>query len=108
MAEYCCEECGKHLFDFDGNRGAAGAKAGDLGFIYKMPILYGIEGSHFFCCKDCWNKWFNDRITPDKREKGNAEWREMKEKVNKRLPKLVKDLQKMDRAFRKIRNMKMG
>lgn len=32
----------------------------------------------------------------------------MKEKVNKQLPKLVKDLQQMDIAFRKIRNMKKG
>lgn len=108
MAEYCCEDCGKHLFDFDGNRGAAGNVALNLGFIYKMPIAFGIEGSHFFCCNDCWNKWFSEHTTPEMRERGNEAVREFKQKLEDSKPELINGLQQIQTAFQGIKNMKKG
>lgn len=45
MREIKCSECGKHLFDTEKTSdGAAGSEAMRLGFVFKMPFLYGITG----------------------------------------------------------------
>lgn len=102
--QYYCEECGKHLFDSDKEGGAAGAEAQLKGFVYKMPILFGIKGLHFFCSKDCWNKWLNSHTTEQERADGNRSAREIRQRMEADKPKLIEGLQRILRAFEMARN----
>lgn len=64
MREIKCSECGKHLFDTEKTSdGAAGSEAMRLGFVFKMPFLYGITGCFFFCNKECHKEWCRKNIT---------------------------------------------
>ena len=96
--KYYCEECGKYLFESNNTRGGAGVEARKRGFIYKIPFVYGINGSYFFCCKECWNKWFNNHTTEKDRKDGNEILQHVKEDFQKDLPKLQKDLQTLINA----------
>lgn len=101
--KYYCEECGKYLFDTDKPRGAAGFLAIDLGFVYKMPILFGISGSHFFCCKECWNKWLAEHTTPEKREEGDKAVADIRKRMAARQPELWRGLQRIQDTLEKKR-----
>lgn len=100
--KYYCEECGKYLFNTDKPRGGAGSLALRLGFVYKMPIIFGIEGSHFFCCKECWNRWLAKRTTPETREEGAKVVAGMKQRFLEMKPSLEQRLQRMQKAFEKM------
>ena len=102
--QYYCEECGKHLFDSEKEGGAAGAEAQQKGFVFKRPILFGIDGCHFFCSKDCWNKWLNSHTTEQERADGNRSAREIKQRMEAAKPKLIEGLQRIQRAFEIARN----
>jgi len=102
--QYYCEECGKHLFDSKKEGGAAGAEAQQKGFVFKMPFLFGIEGCHFFCSKDCWNKWLNSHTTEQERADGNRSAREIRQRMEADKPKLIEGLQRIQRAFETARN----
>ena len=97
--QYYCEECGKHLFDSEKDGGAAGFEAQQKGFVYKMPFLFGIMGRHFFCSKDCWNKWLNSHTTEQERADGNRSAREIRQRMEADKPKLIEGLQRIQRAF---------
>lgn len=97
--QYHCEECGKYLFDSEKEGGAAGAEAHRLGFVYKMPFLFGIMGRHFFCSKDCWNKWLNSHTTEEQRAEGNSTAKKVRERLEADKPKLIEGLQRIQRAF---------
>jgi len=60
MKDIYCEQCGLYLFSTDKPDGADGAEAVSKGYVYKMPFFFGIEGGHFFCCKEHWNRWRHD------------------------------------------------
>ena len=74
-----------------------------------MPFLFGIEGCHFFCSKDCWNKWLNSHTTEQERAenvnigvsvaKGNAD-------LQKMLDDYLKTMTEAD--FNKIMNEAIG
>ena len=102
--QYYCEECGKHLFDSEKEGGAAGAETQQKGFVFKMPILFGIEGCHFFCSKDCWNKWLSSRTTEKQRADGNRSARRIRQRMEADKPKLIEGLQRIQRAFETARN----
>ena len=102
--QYYCEECGKHLFDSEKEGGAAGAEAQQKGFVFKVPILFGIEDRHFFCSKDCWNKWLNSHTTEQERADGNRYAREIRQRMEADKPKLIEGLQRIQRAFETVRN----
>ena len=61
MREIKCSECGKYLFDIPTSlpMEAAGSEAMRLGFVFKMPFLYGISGCFFFCNKECHKEWWH-------------------------------------------------
>ena len=96
---YHCEECGKHLFDSEKEGGAAGAEAQQLGFVFKMPFLFGIMGLHFFCSKYCWNKWLNSHTTEQERADGNRAAKNVRQRMEADKPKLIEGLQRIQRAF---------
>ena len=108
MIKYDCEQCGKHLFDSDKSGGAAGAEAQNLGFVFKMPFLYGIDGCHFFCCKECWNRWLSDRTTSEQRDAGNKAVGEIKQRMVADKPKLIEGLQRIQRAVERKRKGVFG
>ena len=70
-----------------------------------MPFFFGIEGGHFFCCKEHWNRWLNDHTTPEQRERGNKEVAEMKEKMEASKPGLLAGLQRIQNAHRELLKM---
>lgn len=88
MREIRCSQCGKLLFKTDKSDGAAGNEARKLGFIFKMPFLYGIPGCFFFCNKECYAKWSDANISPEAKEKGNKLISEIKAEQ----PKIVSEL----------------
>lgn len=103
MTDYKCEQCGKFLFSSDKPRGGAGAEATRLGFVFKIPFLYGITTSHFFCSKECWNKWFLAHTTEEQRKKGNEANKHLKERLEADKPALLEGLQRIQAAFDKLK-----
>lgn len=101
--DYKCEQCGKFLFSSDKPRGGAGAEATRLGFVFKIPFLYGITTSHFFCSKECWNKWFLAHTTEEQRKKGNEANKHLKERLEADKPALLEGLQRIQAAFDKLK-----
>lgn len=65
MRKIKCNECGKELFETSLSDGAAGAEAQGRGYVFKMPILYGVEGCYFFCGKECATEWFDKHVPKD-------------------------------------------
>lgn len=103
MTDYKCEQCGKFLFSSDKLRGEAGAEAQELGFVFKIPFLYGITNSHFFCSKECWNKWFLAHTTEEQRTKGNEGIKHLKERLEASEPALLEGLKRIQAAFNKLK-----
>jgi len=101
-----CEQCGKFLFRTNKSKGAAGAEARLKGFIYKMPIFFGIYESYFFCCKECWDKWFFEHTTEEQRKEGNKEVGKLKESIKRDTPELLEGLQRIQKAFGKYKKKK--
>jgi len=96
MKDIYCEQCGLYLFSTDKPDGADGAEAVQKGYVYKMPFFFGIEGGHFFCCKEHWNRWLNDHTTPEA---------EMKEKMEASKPGLLAGLQRIQNAHKELLKM---
>lgn len=95
-----CEECGKFLFKTSkSSDGAATAEALDLGFVAKMPFLYGISGVHFFCSKECNKKWFKDHTNQEQRDSGKKKFEELKQTMEESKPDLIRGLQRIQTAF---------
>ena len=101
MADYNCEQCGKFLFS-DKPRGAACAEETRLGFVFKIPFMYGTN-SHFFCSKECWNKWFLAHTTEEQRKKGNEAHKHLKERLEASKPELLEGMQRIQAAFDKLK-----
>ena len=89
MKEIVCEECNKTicLVDDNMNKGSiANVVIKKYNGIAKMPILWGItDGFHFFCCKECWNKWFKANC------KDNEEGRKIIENIKNEAPKIIEN-----------------
>lgn len=91
-----CSECGKPLFETDKSDGAAGAEAQRLGFVFKMPILYGVEGCFFFCSKEHQRAWFDKHVP--KNPEVDAGIKNAKE----RIPEMAADVCKKMDALQKV------
>lgn len=87
MKDIKCSECGKHLFNTDKSDGAAMSEAQGMGFVAKMPFLYGISGCFFFCDKECHKKWSEKNIPEYAKSKGDKAIAELKAKQ----PQMVAD-----------------
>lgn len=88
MREIICSECGKHLFDTDKSDGAAISEAQRMGFVAKMPFLYGIVGCFFFCNKECNNKWAKKNISKEAKVEGDKSIAKLKAEQ----PQMVEDM----------------
>lgn len=104
MREIKCSECGKHLFDTDkSSDGAAGSEAMRLGFVFKMPFLYGISGCFFFCNKECHKEWCKKNIAQESKEKGDKAIAELKAKQRQMVEDLSKGVNRIVDAFNKLK-----
>lgn len=95
MKKIICSECGKTLFTTHKSGGVVGAEAQRLGFIVKMPILYGVEGIFFFCDKEHCDSWFSKNVPKDK------EMDKLLSEARKKIPEMAKDLCKRMDALQK-------
>lgn len=95
MREIKCNQCGKHLFDTDKTDGAAGSDAQRMGFIFKIPFLYGIDGCFFFCDKECHKKWSEENINKENKKDGDKLVSGLKEKI----PDMAKSTSKAVETF---------
>lgn len=98
--EIKCAACGKHLFDTEKSDGAAVSDAQSLGFVTKMPFLYGISGCFFFCNKDCHKEWSKTNISSESKADGDKAIAELKAKQ----PKMVEDTVKACARFVEVLN----
>lgn len=98
-----CSECGKVLFETDKPNGAAGSEAMRLGFVFKMPFLYGISGCFFFCNNECHKKWCKKNITKDAKEKGDKSISNLKQQIPQMADDLSKAASKLVDALNKFR-----
>lgn len=95
MNKVVCEECGKLILNT--SETSKGKLASIINYkkigIAKMPIFYGItDGFHFFCCKDCFKVWLNNRTTPAQRAEGDKHVAELEEKKNEIVDGITKGL----------------
>ena len=104
MREIKCSECGKHLFDTEKTSdGAAGSEAMRLGFVFKMPFLYGITGCFFFCNKECHKEWCRKNITKESKEEGDKAIAELKAQQPQMVGELSKGAKRIMNAFNKLK-----
>ena len=83
-----CAHCGKILFETNKSNGAAIKDAQRLGFIGKIPFLYGISGVVFFCSEEHCSQWFKENTTQEARDNADKAISEFKAKQ----PQMVEDL----------------
>lgn len=86
--EIKCSECGKHLFDTDKSDGPAMSEALRMGFVAKMPFLYGISGCFFFCNKECNKEWAKKNISKEAKAEGDKSIAKLKAEQ----PQMVEDM----------------
>lgn len=106
MREIKCHQCGKHLFNTDKSDGAAGNDAIRMGFVFKLPILYGISGCFFFCSKECHQKWSKDSITEENILKGDKIISDMKAKEPGMIESTSKALLSFNNALNSLKRSK--
>ena len=93
-----CAHCGKVLFETDKPDGAAIHDAKRLGFIGKMPFLYGISGVVFFCSKEHCSQWFKENTTQEARD--NADKAISESKANQ--PQMAEHLANVAKGLRQF------
>lgn len=98
--EIKCAACGKHLFDTEKSDGASMSEAQGIGFVAKMPFLYGISGCFFFCNKECHKAWSKANISQEAKDIGDKAITELKEKQ----PQMVQDTVKAFARFTEVLN----
>nr|DAH26698.1 MAG TPA: TFIIB zinc-binding [Caudoviricetes sp.] len=86
--EIKCSECGKHLFNTDKPDGPAMSEALRMGFVAKMPFLYGISGCFFFCNKECNKEWAKKNISKEAKVEGDKSIAKLKAEQ----PQMVEDM----------------
>lgn len=85
-----CAACGKYLFDTEKSDGVAMSEAQKLGFVAKMPFLYGISGCFFFCNKECNKEWAKKNISKEAKVEGDKAIA----KIKAEQPQMVADMTK--------------
>lgn len=95
-----CAACGKYLFDTEKSDGAAMSEAQRIGFVAKMPFLYGISGCFFFCNKECHKEWSKVNISQEAKDIGDKAITELKVKQ----PQMVEDTVKAFARFTEVLN----
>lgn len=105
MKDIKCSECGKHLFDTDKSDGAAMSEAQGMGFVAKMPFLYGISGCFFFCDKECHKKWSEKNIPVDAKSKGDKAIAELKAKQPQMVADAVRAMDSFCKALNKLKKI---
>lgn len=98
--EIKCAACGKHLFDTEKSDGAAMSEALRMGFVAKMPFLYGISGCFFFCNKECNKEWSKANISQEAKAIGDKSIAELKAKQ----PQMIEDTANAMRKFTEVLN----
>lgn len=102
--EIKCAVCGKHLFDTDKSDGAAMSDAQHLGFVAKMPFLYGISGCFFFCNKECHKEWSKLNISSEAKSFGDKAIDELRAKRPQIVEDTVKAMSRFVDTLNKFRN----
>lgn len=98
--EIKCAACGKLLFDTEKSDGASMSEAQGMGFVAKMPFLYGISGCFFFCNKECHEEWSKVNISQEAKAIGDKSIIELKAKQ----PQMVEDTVKAFARFTEVLN----
>ena len=100
-----CTHCGKLLFETDKSDIAAIHDAQRLGFVGKMPFLYGISGVLFFCSKEHCSQWFKENTTQEARDNADKAISEFKAKQ----PQMVEHLANVAKGLQQFVNkVKLG
>lgn len=90
-----CEYCGKTLFAIDSERELF-EKSSQLGYIFKLPVLFnGSASPVVFCTEDCCKSWFDENLTDEQRKRGRARSQSLKDKM----PGMVRNAQKVIADF---------
>lgn len=102
MREIKCSECGKHLFETDKlSDRDAGYEAMKLGFIFKIPVFYGIYGHFFFCGNKCHEEWCKKNITKESKEKVDEFIKELESEQQQMIEDLSKGAKRIVNVFNK-------
>ena len=98
-----CDYCGKELFETDKEKmGVIASDATRRGYITKMPIFFGVPEFKIFCCKECKDKWFDENISEDKVQRGNAIVKELSNKLHSEefQQSVIKGLQRLQNILK--------
>ena len=101
--EIKCAACGKHLFDTEKSAGAAMSEALRMGFVAKMPFLYGISGCFFFCNKECNKEWSKANISQEAKAIGDKSIAELKAKQPQMIEDATKAFTRLTEILNKLR-----
>lgn len=101
--EIKCSECGKHLFNTDKPDGPAMSEALRMGFVVKMPFLYGISGCFFFCNKECHKEWSKANISQEAKAIGDKSIAELKAKQPQMIEDATKAFTRLTEILNKLR-----
>ena len=98
-----CAHCGKILFETDKSNGAAINDAQRLGFIGKIPFLYGISGVVFFCSKEHCSQWFKENTTQEARDNADKAISEFKAKQPQMVEHLANAASRLQQFVNKVK-----
>lgn len=99
-----CAHCGKVLFETDKPDGTAIHDAQRLGFIGKMPFLYGISGVVFFCSKEHCSQWFKENTTQEARDNADKAISEFKAKQPQMVEHLANAVSRLQQFVNKVKS----
>lgn len=99
-----CAHCGKILFETNKSNGAAINDAQRLGFIGKIPFLYGISGVVFFCSKEHCSQWFKENTTQEARNNADKAIFEFKAKQPQMVEHLANAASRLQQFVNKVKS----
>ena len=103
MKKIKCDCCGNELFATSEERkGVIASIAMKKGFIAKHYIAFGCPEFKIFCCVECKNKWFDENISEDKVQRGNAIVKELSNKLHSEefQQSVIKGLQRLQKILK--------
>lgn len=94
-----CKECNRFLFDYS-EEDSLIFKTQSLGFIYKLPILYGSSERLFFCCEDHQKAYYKKTFSKEDIEKANQIVSEIKEGIPQAAQEISEKMSKLSKFLK--------
>lgn len=106
MKKVVCDCCGKYLFSTNEKKiGTIAGKAHTMGYVVKLPVLFGVSKFKIFCSKECCKKWFACNVEPEMLEKGKENLKKLEKQKSQIVSGLHKGIKELMSVFNQIKSL---